>query len=47
LCLVDVCDFDALLDACRRAGRFEFLFVIAPLRIQYGTGSPVNPLAVF
>jgi kynurenine formamidase len=46
LCLLDACDFDALLEACERADRREFLFVVAPLRIEYGTGSPVNPLAV-
>ena len=28
-------------------GRWEFLFVAAPLRIPGGTGSPLNPLAVF
>ena len=28
-------------------GRWEFLFTIAPLRVQGGTGSPVNPIAVF
>ena len=28
-------------------GRWEFLFVVAPLRVVGGTGSPVNPIAVF
>jgi hypothetical protein len=32
---------------CERSGRWEFLFIAAPLRIERGTGSPVNPLAVF
>jgi kynurenine formamidase len=27
--------------------RYEFLFMAAPLRIEKGTGSPINPLAVF
>ena len=27
--------------------RWDFLFVAAPLRIPDGTGSPVNPLAIF
>ena len=35
-----------LLAACERAGRWEFLFVAAPLRIPGGTGSPLNPLAI-
>jgi len=33
--------------ACEERGRWEFLFVAAPLRIPGGTGSPLNPLAVF
>ena len=27
--------------------RWEFLVTIAPLRIPNGTGSPVNPIAMF
>jgi aldose 1-epimerase len=27
--------------------RWEFLFVAAPLRIVGGTGSPLNPIAIF
>ena len=36
--------------SCRTArpsGRWEFLFVAAPLRIVRGTGSPLNPIAIF
>ena len=33
--------------ACAQYNRWEFLLTINPLRIQYGTGSPVNPVAVF
>jgi kynurenine formamidase len=32
--------------ACEVQGRWEFLLVIAPLRLAAGTGSPVNPIAV-
>jgi hypothetical protein len=46
LCLVDVCDFDRLAEACAAASRFEFLFALAPLRMPFATGSPVNPIAV-
>ncbi|MDF2918764.1 MAG: hypothetical protein K0S70_2981, partial [Microbacterium sp.] len=28
-------------------GRYEFLFTVAPLLVPAGTGSPVNPTAVF
>ena len=34
--------------ACaKRLNRYEFLFSAAPLRIALGTGSPLNPLAIF
>jgi kynurenine formamidase len=44
--LLDYLQLEDLLAACERAGRWEFLFVAAPLRITGGTGSPLNPLAV-
>jgi kynurenine formamidase len=34
-------------DVCRRLRRWEFMFVVAPLRFHHATGSPVNPLAIF
>jgi kynurenine formamidase len=34
------------LEELRTAGRTEFLFVAAPLAIEGGTGSPINPVAV-
>jgi kynurenine formamidase len=47
LYLFDYLKLEDLVAACARVGRFEFLFVAAPLRIPGGTGSPVNPLAIF
>jgi kynurenine formamidase len=44
--LLDYLRLEELLAACRRRGRWEFLFVAAPLRIPGGTGSPLNPLAI-
>jgi kynurenine formamidase len=44
--LLDYLQFEDLLPRCREAGRWAFLFVAAPLRIEGGTGSPVNPIAV-
>lgn len=44
--LLDYLQLEDLRDACERRGRWEFLFVAAPLRIPGGTGSPVNPIAV-
>jgi kynurenine formamidase len=45
--LLDRADFDAVSQAAATRNRFEFMLVIAPLRIPNGTGSPVNPIAVF
>jgi kynurenine formamidase len=44
--LLDYLQLEDLLAACERAGRWEFLFVAAPLRIPGGTGSPLNPIAI-
>ncbi len=45
--LLDYLQFEDLRVACGQAGRWEFLFIAAPLLVVGGTGSPVNPLAVF
>lgn len=47
LWLIDNVNLEELASACSQRNRWEFMMVIAPLRIQYGTGSPVNPIAVF
>jgi kynurenine formamidase len=47
LWLLDNCALDDLAAACLRHQRWEFLLSIAPLTLQGGTGSPVNPLALF
>jgi len=44
---MDSLQFEELAAACEEEGRWEFLCVIAPLRLLGGTGSPVNPIAVF
>ncbi|MGB5755274.1 MAG: cyclase family protein [Acidimicrobiales bacterium] len=44
--LLDNLRLDRLADACGRAGKWSFLFTVAPLRVEGGTGSPVNPIAV-
>jgi len=46
LCLIDNCDLEALARVCAELGRSEFLLTIGALRIERGTGSPVNPIAV-
>lgn len=45
--LLDYLQFEDLRAACEHRERWEFLLVTAPLRITGGTGSPVNPIAVF
>ncbi len=47
LWLLDYCNLEELAAACEERQRWEFMFTMGPLRIQYGTGSPVNPIAVF
>ncbi len=47
LWLLDNANLGDLAEACAQHNRWEFMLTIAPLRIKYGTGSPVNPLAVF
>jgi kynurenine formamidase len=44
--LIDNLALAGLAEHCAAAGRWEFLFTMAPLRITKGTGCPVNPLAV-
>ena len=44
--LLDNLRLDRLADACAERGRWEFLFVVAPLQIGGATGSPVNPIAI-
>ena len=45
--LLDNLDLSALGAACAERKRWEFLFTVAPLRVRGGTGSPVNPVAMF
>ena len=47
LCLIDNCDLEELAATCDRLKRWEFMATVGALRIQSGTGSPVNPIAVF
>ena len=45
--VLDRADFQALAAAAAERERWEFMVTIAPLRIPNGTGSPVNPIAMF
>ena len=44
--LLDNLHLGRLAAACAVAQRWEFLFVVAPLQVRGGTGSPVNPIAI-
>lgn len=44
--LLDNLRLDRLGAACAEHQRWSFLFTVAPLRIEGGTGSPANPIAV-
>ncbi len=45
--LIDNMDLDAVSSASAGLGRNEFMFSMAPLILERGTASPVNPLAIF
>ena len=45
--LLDYLQLEDLAAKCAGARRWEFLFTAAPLYIRRGTGSPLNPVAVF
>jgi kynurenine formamidase len=45
--LLDYLQFEDLAGVCEAEDRWSFLCVIAPLRLLTGTGSPVNPVAIF
>ncbi len=44
--LLDNLELGRLAAACAARSRWEFLFTVAPLRIERATGSPVNPVAI-
>ena len=45
--MFDNCDLEALAEAAAERNRWEFLLMAAPLPIRGGTGSPLNPIAMF
>jgi kynurenine formamidase len=47
LAILDCADCERLADVCRSLARYVFCVVIAPLRIPGGSGSAVNPIALF
>ncbi len=45
--LIDGVDLDALAETAGMLDRHEFMFVVAPLPVDTGAGSAVNPVAIF
>jgi len=45
--IVENLDLEHAVDTARRLKRYEFMITFAPLPVEGGTGSPVNPLAIF
>jgi len=45
--LVDNALLEPLATACAAEGRYEFLLMVLPLVVPGGTGSPLNPVALF
>lgn len=45
--LLDNLGLEELARACAERQRWAFLFTVAPLKLLRGTGSPVNPIALF
>lgn len=45
--LLDNLQLEDLAQACEDESRWEFFFVVLPLRVPRGTGSPINPIAIF
>jgi kynurenine formamidase len=45
--ILDRANFDALAEAAAARNRWDFMVTIAPLAVPHGTGSPVNPIAMF
>ena len=44
--LLDNLRFDGLMAACAELSQWDFQLTIGALRIEGGTGSPVNPIAL-
>lgn len=45
--ILDNCDLEAVSGAAKSRQRWEFMLFVAPLAVPGGTGSPINPIAIF
>jgi len=44
--LTEIADLELLAEDCAADGKYEFLYVAAPLKVAKGSGSPVNPIVI-
>lgn len=42
----EITELEELASDCARDGRYDFMYVAAPLKIAMGSGSPVNPVVI-
>jgi kynurenine formamidase len=45
--IIENLDLEKAVETARRMKRYEFMISFAPLPVEGGTGSPINPLAIF
>ena len=45
--VIGAANFEPLAETCQQLNRWEFMFMVTPLRFHNATGSPVNPLVIF
>jgi kynurenine formamidase len=45
--IVENLDLERVVETARRLKRYEFMVTFAPIPVEGGSGSPVNPLAIF
>ena len=45
--LLDNALLEPLATACAEEQRYEFMLIAVPLKVARGTGSPINPIAIF
>lgn len=45
--VVENLDLEQVVATARRLNRYEFMMTFAPIPVEGGTGSPINPVAVF
>ena len=45
--IVENLNLERAVEQARRSRQYEFLVTFAPLPVEGGSGSPVNPLAIF